>query len=80
MATAKKDSKITLFNPTQMPVVYSDDGRVLGGGERIEIDRLDETGAEVVKQGYLVDETERKTGAAKADMPKDGAPDQERTA
>lgn len=73
MATAKKSSKITLFNPSAMPVVYTGDGRVIGGGERIEVERLDTTGETVVKEGYLINETERDS----ATSAKDGASDQD---
>lgn len=71
-------SKITIFNPLSGPVVYSLDGRVLGGGERVEVDSLDDHGKHCVEFQYLTvlddgepeaeeapTKTARKRGAAK---------------
>jgi hypothetical protein len=80
MATAnKKARKITLFNPSAMPVVYTDQGHILGGGERCEVDALDETGRTVVKQGYLLDQSDEgeRTEQASNRKEENGASDQE---
>jgi hypothetical protein len=53
----KQTRKVTLFNPTAAPVVYTDTGKILAGGERCEVDELDNAGRTVVEHGYLVNET-----------------------
>ena len=50
-------SKITLFNPGNTAVVYSEDGRIVAGAERVEVQELDATGQRAVERGYLVNET-----------------------
>lgn len=70
-------SKITLFNPSIVPVVYTDDGRIVAGGERVELDKLDESGQRAVDRGRLVNETkdDEPTGeAAPADSEKESQP------
>lgn len=47
-------AKIHIFNPLTGPVVYSRDGRVLGGGEHREVDTLDARGQVCVARGYLL--------------------------
>lgn len=46
-------AKIHIFNPLAGPVVYSNDGHILGGGEHREVDALDEHGKHCVDSGYL---------------------------
>ena len=43
-----------IFNPLNTPVVYSDDGKILGGGERIAVDSLDKHGERSVEHGYII--------------------------
>lgn len=63
MATVRKrdnDNTTTLINGGVTPVVYTDDGRVLGAGERVEVSSLDGTATAQVEHGYLtVDKGER---------------------
>jgi hypothetical protein len=73
MATARKDkaaAKVTLWNPGPTPVVYSEQGHILPGAERREVDSLDATGKRAVAEGLLVNETDaakQSDGAAEAD-------------
>lgn len=85
-------AKIHIFNPQTGPVVYSEDGRILGGGEHREVDVLDKHGKACVKRGYLTvieddkpqDESEdapakaarRSSAKAKSDDVASGASDQ----
>lgn len=56
--TAKKKIR-TLINGGTTPVVYTDDGRVLAAGERIEVETVDEAATRLIDLGYLVMENER---------------------
>lgn len=47
-------AKIHIFNPTTGPICYSNDGRIIGGGEHAEVDSLDAHGERAVKRGYIV--------------------------
>jgi hypothetical protein len=73
MATARKAAqaaKVTLFNPGGSPVVYSEQGHILGSAERREVDPLDAAGKRAVAEGLLVNETEATKdadGAAESD-------------
>ena len=58
MPTAKTEAKQyqlrkMLLNSTRAGVVYDDAGHSLGGGERMQIDSLDEVGQAAVDAGYL---------------------------
>lgn len=55
MVRGKK--KLTLFNPNTTAVVFDEHGRIVGGGERVEIDQLDKAGQEAVDNDLLVLET-----------------------
>jgi hypothetical protein len=68
MATARKATKVALFNPGPTPVVYSDQGHILPGAEHRDVDSLDEVGLRAVAEGLLVNETEQAKDAG------DGAP------
>lgn len=57
--TSKKKTARTLINGGTTPVVYTDDGRVLAAGERIEVDSIDDTASALVERGYLVVEGEQ---------------------
>lgn len=46
--------KITLVNPGNSAVVYSLDGRMLGGGESAEVEEIDEVGQAAIDRGYLM--------------------------
>lgn len=73
MATARKAAaaaKVILFNPGPTPVVYSEQGHILAGTERVTVDALDPAGAEAVAHGLLVNETRAvgdADGAAESD-------------
>jgi len=83
--------KIIVFNPTSSPLVYTEDGRSLGGGERCEVDRIDAVGQGLIDTDALIDVTpvpesvnkERFMAEAevvpakKATATRSGAPDQE---
>jgi len=45
---------ITIINAGSGPVVYDEDGRSLGGGERLEVAALDSAGRRAVEQGHLL--------------------------
>lgn len=45
--------KITLVNPTTSAVIYTTDGRQLGGGESVQVDEVDEVGQVAIERGYL---------------------------
>lgn len=64
MAATK--GKITLFNPEQTPTVYSEDGRSVGGAERVTVDELDSAGQHAVDTGLLVREEPEKDEPATA--------------
>jgi len=56
-----------IFNPLNAPVVYSDDGHILGGGERREVASLDQHGKRALAHGYIIildeDDTEENAAA-----------------
>lgn len=52
MARGKK--KTSLYNPNTTPVVYDESGHIVAGGERVEVDEVDEYGQEAVDGGLLV--------------------------
>lgn len=58
MAATK--SKTTLFNPEQTPTVYDEEGRTVGGAERVTVDEVDAVGQAAVDAGLLVREEESK--------------------
>lgn len=45
--------KYTLLNPGTTPVVYTCDGRIIGAGERISVDSIDEVAQTAIDRGYL---------------------------
>lgn len=49
-----RKSKTTLLNPGTTAVTYSTDGRSLGAGERVEVDKVDEVAKVAIESGYLV--------------------------
>jgi hypothetical protein len=61
MTRAKKQ---TLFNPNPTPMVFDGEGRVVAGGERVEVDRVGEVAQEAIDHGLLVLEK-----ADKEDLP-----------
>lgn len=69
---AKKKSTVTLYNPSNLPAVYSLTGHVIGGNERLTVDSLDEVGQRGVDHGYFINES-----AGEQSEPAPGAPDQE---
>lgn len=46
----------TIINPSAGPIVYDEDGRSLGGGERREVSTLDAVGRRAVELGQLMSE------------------------
>lgn len=73
--------KTTVFNPSSSPVVYTMDGRTLGGGERCEVNAVDAVGQGLLDTDALLDvtpaEETREAPAKKAAPTRPGAPDQE---
>lgn len=65
--TAKKKTSRTLINGGTTPVVYSDDGRVLAAGERIEVDSIDNTASALIERGYLTVEDDQDETAGDRD-------------
>lgn len=64
------DGSGRLTNPGTTPVVYTNDGRILAGGERVWVPALDETGKAAVTRGLLrwkPDATTTATTATQAD-------------
>ena len=57
--TAKKKTTRTLINGGTTPAVYTDDGRVLAAGERIEVESIDDAAKRLIDLGYLTVETEQ---------------------
>jgi hypothetical protein len=51
---AEESGKIGLLNPGTTSIVYSADGRSIGGGERAEVDEVDEVGQAAIDRGYLM--------------------------
>jgi hypothetical protein len=45
---------VTLFNPWPAPCVYTDDGKILGGFDRVVVDAVDATGCNAIKQRWIV--------------------------
>ena len=48
----------TFFNTSNIPQVYSTDGRIVGAGERCEADTSDVVTALLVDQGTLIEKTD----------------------
>lgn len=46
-------AKTIYFNPGPGPVVYTNDGRSVGAGERVELSGLDDTGKAALDRGHL---------------------------
>lgn len=49
-------AKTTLFNPNTTPVVCDKDGRIVEGGGRREVDKVDKVAQEAIDHGLLVAE------------------------
>jgi hypothetical protein len=62
-----------IYNPLSDPVVYSNDGHILGGDERREVEALDEHGKRSVDRGYIVlldrEKTEEETASTEEEPP-----------
>jgi hypothetical protein len=46
---------VGLLNPGGSTVVYTEDGRSLGGGERARVEEIDPVGRAAIARGYLVE-------------------------
>lgn len=57
--TAKKKRTHVLINGGTTPLVYTDDGRVLPAGERVEVETIDEAATGLIDLGYLTVESEQ---------------------
>jgi hypothetical protein len=62
-----QDAKVTLFNPNTTPVVCDKDGRIVEGGGRREVDKVDKVGQEAVDHGLLVLEEPEQDETAEAE-------------
>lgn len=49
----KRKMAITVINGGTTPAVYTDDGRVLAAGERVEVESIDGTARGLIERGYL---------------------------
>lgn len=49
-------TKVTLFNPNTTPVVCDKDGRIVEGGGRREVDKVDKVAQEAIDHGLLIEE------------------------
>jgi hypothetical protein len=62
-----------IYNPLSDPVVYSNDGHILGGDERREVEALDEHGERSIAHGYIVlldqEKTEEEEAATEEEPP-----------
>lgn len=74
-----RGKKISLFNPNPTPVVFDGEGRIVGGGERVEVDTVGKVAQEAVDHGLLVqedpEESQPRKGAVKAPGPGESAPE-----
>jgi hypothetical protein len=66
-----------IYNPGNSPVVYSNDGKILGGDERIEVASLDKHGKRAVAHGYIVILEEEQTEDEAVSTEEEGAPGKE---
>lgn len=56
-----RGAKKTLFNPNPTPLVFDGEGRTVAGGERVEVDKVDEVAQEAIDHELLVlEEPERR--------------------
>lgn len=67
-SSTSSKSGIVLFNPEQTPAVYSEDGRTVGGAERVTVDKLDPVGQRAVDTGLLVREEPQKPEGSKGEL------------
>lgn len=51
-----KSAKQVLINPGRAGVVYDDEGHALGGGERLEVEGIDDVGKAAIDAGQLLTE------------------------
>jgi hypothetical protein len=65
---------VIIYNPNNSPVVYSEDGRILGGDDRIEVDSLDRHGERALAHGYLMVLDEEKAEEEAAPAEEEDAP------
>lgn len=74
---SKKAPGVILINPETTPIVYTEEGHVLGGGERCTVDRPDEVAQRAVEHGLLISESAAKEPEPEADAekPRTGASD-----
>jgi hypothetical protein len=77
MPAKKTSSAVVLVNPETTPIVYSQDGHTLGGGERREVDALDAVGQRAVDAGLLISTsvTEDPGPVLDVEKPRTGASD-----
>lgn len=64
---------VSLYNHGTTPVVYDTEGRIVAGGERIELAEVNAVAQEAIDNGLLVHEDEKAEDEA-ADVPRDGSP------
>lgn len=51
-----KSAKQILINPGRSGVVYDSEGHTLGGGERLEVDGIDDVAKAAIDSGHLLTE------------------------
>lgn len=73
MARATK-KKTTLFNPGTTPVVFDDEGHIVAGGDRTEVDGVNEVAQEAVDRGLLILESPEEEAAPREDKTGESAP------
>lgn len=66
---------VTLFNPWSTPCVYTDDGKIIGGGEHAVVDAVDATGCNAIKEKWIT--VKKGTAVCPPASSADAAPDGE---
>lgn len=49
-----RGAKTMLFNPNTTAVVFDDDGRIVAGGERVQVDKVGKVAQEAIDNDLLV--------------------------
>lgn len=54
----KQKKMTTLINGGTTPVIYTEDGRVLAAGDRVEVESIDPAARSLIELGYITTESE----------------------